>query len=216
MANQYLALALFIMLLSFFIILNGISDYEDERSQPIMASISAVFSSSAISETASAPSTMESTSQSDKKGSALDELEELFTAQITGLKAQQNAIGTSMSLTMKLDDFEKALTSPETASVNFMPTLISLVQTQNNIPYRMDIIVGIGKNPARLNSEDPRAAAAMVRKAAFLAQTLENAGLPNKLVSTGLGAGPAGYVNLHFRHYEPFDLASVSSERETE
>ncbi len=198
------------MLLSFFIILNTISDYEEERSKPVMDSLSAAFSSSPIDEEALGPSTMETEAQSDKTGDALDDLKELFTAEISGLKPQKNSIGTSMSITVKYEDLEEALTQPETAKVNFLPTLISLVHAQNNVTYRMDMVVGTGKNPARLNAEDPRKAAEFMREAAALAQVLENGGLPPKLVSTGLGPGPAGYVELLFQRHEPFDLVSAT------
>ncbi len=209
MANQFLALAMFIMLLSFFIILNAMSDYEEERSRPIMSSIAAVFSAKAVDKEDFGTTTRETQEQSYKQGDALDQVKGLFTAEVAGVKAQKNRLGTSMNLKMKLDDFERAIMTPKSSDIELLPTLVSLIDTQDNIPYRMDIVVGTGQNPAKIANENPDEARNYIHRASALADVLENAGLPRKLVSTGLGSGSAGYVDLNFQRYEPFNPVGV-------
>ena len=73
MANQFLSLSLFIMLLSFFIILNSLSSYEDVKSKPVLNSISMAFSKD-TPDPILAPNTVESPIESNNEGDSLDKL----------------------------------------------------------------------------------------------------------------------------------------------
>lgn len=218
MANQFLGLALFIMLLSFFIVLNTLSNYEDMKSRPVLNSIAVAFSSKEIGD-GEKPSYEESVKQSFKKGTALDNINGLFEAQVTGVESKQNRFGTKMHVRVPLRQFEKAViqsaqTPGDTSAVPgissgngfFMPTLISLLQAEETaVPYRMDMLVNVPDAPSRMQNEQPSSLKTPLEQAGMLAQILERAGLPKKLYSAGLAQGKTGYIDIYFRRYEPFD-----------
>ena len=74
MANQFLGLSLFIMLLSFFIILNAISSFEITKTQPILNSLSMTFASKQTDQQI-IPGKVVSQSSQKMEGSALDKIE---------------------------------------------------------------------------------------------------------------------------------------------
>ncbi len=217
MANQFLGLSLFIMLLSFFIILNTMSNFEEIKSRPVLNSISVAFSKNEIEEDA-APSFDEDQVQSSfREGDTLDRLEELFRSQITGLDVQKNRMGTVMHIQVSLQKFEKGIMAPvqtgqQRGAVlggiggSFAPVLVSVLRAEDAvIPYRLDMILNMEQNPAKFQNERPQDMNAKIRKVAAFAEKLEEAGLPKKLVTSGVGQGKEGTIDLFFRRYEQFN-----------
>lgn len=213
MANQFLGLALFIMLLSFFIVLNTLSNFEDMKSRPVLNSLAMAFSSKEVGD-GERTSYEDTVKESFKKGSALDNINSLFEAQVTGFESKQNRFGTKMHVRLPLRQFEKAVIQSaqvpgqmaSTSGNFFMPTLVSLLRAEETqVPYRMDMLVNVPASPSRMQNEQPSSLKNPITKAGMLAQILETAGLPKKLYSTGLAQGKEGYVDIYFRRYEPFD-----------
>lgn len=218
MANQFLGLSLFIMLLSFFIILNAISSFEETKTQPVLNSLSMAFSNQEVVED-TAPGQMETQSPLTQLGSALDKIQALFTSQITAAQARQNRLGTQMFMRMKFKDFQNAIVSSltvpkdapvfisENKYVNMIPLLVSLMQTQEKeqVPYRMDMVLSIEENPSTIAADAPEKFAAYNRSVTVIAEKLEKAGLPKYQVTAGLKQGEPGYIELTFHRYEPFD-----------
>ena len=92
------------------------------------------------------------------------------------------------------------------AGGGFGATLISLLQArETEIPYRMDMILNIEENPARFQNDSPQKMEAAIKKVSSFAEKLEAAGLPKKLVTSGVGQGEKETVDLYFRRYEPFN-----------
>lgn len=218
MVNQFLALSLFIMMLSFFIILNTLSNFEEVRSKPVLNSIALAFSNQKDYERTDAGMDRTDIDSSVHTGDALDNLEGLFRAQIAGLDVRKNRLGTMMHIRMSREKFEKVLVTPDNpgqkTGSSFMPTLVSIVQSQDTIPYRMDIVLNIPDNPPDLQNNEPAEALNAVRRSAVYTQSLEDAGLPSKLVTAGLGAGPEETVDVYFHRYEPFRLEGAETEEE--
>ncbi len=219
MANQFLALSLFVMLLSFFIILNSMSSYEELKAESIIQSLSISFSTKPVNEAELAPNIEEDTMESFREGDSLDRLNKLFSAQIAGIKASKNRLGTEMLLRLNLEDFEAQLLEPlkegdlsQVERTEFMATLVSLLDAENDVPYRMDMVLNLNGNPAELQNSDPVRIRTAGKKVSGFAAKIEEAGLPPYLVTAGLGDGESQTIDLYFRRYEPFNPVGVKPE----
>ena len=213
MANQFLALSLFIMLLSFFIILNALSNFEEVKSKPVLNSLVSTFSNNAPEEVHS-PNVVESLKKSINEGDTLDNLKDLFNAHITGAKISKNRLGTIMHIRMPLAQFESSLLTPSRnnapssqrlgAPGTFAPTLVSLMQTrETKIPYRMDMIMNTKMDPASAVVDAPEQVRLDMRKISTLSKRLEESGMQKKLISAGLIRGEVGMIDIYFTRYEP-------------
>ena len=213
MANQFLALSLFIMLLSFFIILNALSSYEETKAKPVLNSLSMTFSNNATVEILS-PNVVEAPEHETNEGDTLSKLESLFNAHITGVEVTKNSLGTTMRVRMPFARFESSLMEPVRdgdpseqrlgAAGTFLPTLVSLVQTrETGLPYRMDMVLNVEGRPAKLVREKPASFRRNLQKIALVAKKLEVNGLEKKLVSSGLADGEENMVDVYFAPYVP-------------
>jgi len=215
MANQFLSLSLFIMLLSFFIILNSLSSYEDVKSKPVLNSISMAFSKD-TPDPILAPNTVESPIESNNEGDSLDKLKNLFNAQITGVEVTTNRLGTMMHMRMPLSKFENSLLAPIRQvrpgarlgePGTFIPTLLSLMQSrETEIPYRMDMVLNTAENPAEAFANDADQTRLDMKKIANLTKRLEDSGLDKKLISGGIARGEVGMIDIYFKRYIPVKL----------
>ena len=217
MANQFLGLSLFIMLLSFFIILNAISSFEITKTQPVLNSLSMTFAAKQTTEQI-VPGKSKSETTQKREGSALDKLEALFKSQIAGVETKQNRLGTMMFVKMPFKDFQKAmnntLKAPKTSAtglptgtsdtMNFMPVLVSLLETQRGVTYTMDMSYLTEAEPSVLLRDNGSLFNTANRSISNIAKQLEQAGLPKFQVSAGLKKGEEGMAHLIFRRYEPF------------
>lgn len=219
MANQFLGLSLFIMLLSFFIILNAISSFEVTKSQPVLNSLTVAFSNKRATEDV-APGASKIKTPNKQLGSTLDQVQGLFESQIATAKAKQNRLGTNMVVRMPFDDFQKAMRSSLTVrddspslmrseQVDLLPMLVSLLETQRDVTYKMDMLLMVDDEPTTIISEAPDQFSALNRSVSAIARTLEEAGLPRKQVSAGLKQGSDGIIELVFSRYLPFNPLGV-------
>lgn len=215
MANQFMALSLFIMLLSFFIILNSISDFEETKARPILSSLDMAFSSSAIDRDENASVSQQQQQESTKEGDTLDKIEGLFNAQIKSFSLQKNRLGTEMYVRMSVEEFEKFLGINSAGDLfvdnsmldGFTGTLVSLIQTaESEIPYRMDMVLNIGGNPSSLQNEQPEKTRSALKQVSAYSKVLEDNGMPIQFISAGLGADEQDTVELMFRRYVPVRL----------
>jgi len=229
MAQQYLGLSLFVILLCFFIVLNSVSSFEVIKTQGVVQSLQVAFAGKTEGES-NLPSMRMTPTETFNKGTALDQIKALFQAQIKTFKASTNRMGTEMMVRLPLAEFEETLKSAAAAGIasdkalsprdgKFLPMLISLIDTtQTAVPYRMDIALNIPENPASLGGGDPARFKALMQQTSGFSNTLELAGMPRKLVSAGLMQGRAEdafdadtqgvyspYVELYFRRYLPID-----------
>lgn len=209
MANQFLGLSLFIMLLSFFIVLNSLSTFEEDRAKPIINSLAVAFSTSASDEELD-PSMQEDTDTFFKQGSTLDKIKGLFKAQIAGVKATQNRLGTMMQIRLPQEEFEAGILVPlREPSVDmeesFATLLVSLMNTATGQPYRVDIVLNLEGGPVEMREKAPEDHKQKLKTVAKYADELARAGLPSYQLSAGLGQGKPGTVDLLFRPYVVFN-----------
>ncbi|MFN3700233.1 MAG: hypothetical protein ACK4VI_01770 [Alphaproteobacteria bacterium] len=226
MAREFLGLSLFIMLLSFFIILNAMSKFEDVKSQPVLRSLDMAFSSGKMDRKQEAPTTIEYQELAHKEGSTIDKLEALFNAHIRSLDVTKNRLGTEMNVRMSRTEFEAALDGAERVVLGmaardepFLSTLITLVQSEDlGTPYRMDISYHLGENPSVLRNAQPEVLREVSRRVAGYALRLEAAGLPQRFFSGGMGAYDKDMIEIAFVPYFPVQIATgtLSARREAE
>ena len=212
MANQFLAFALFVMLLSFFIILNSMSNFEIVKAREVLSSISVAFSTEAVPEELS-PNIAADPVESAQEGSTLDKLKSLFETQISGVDVKKNRLGTTMHLRMDLDLFDQQFSSKNSlAAGELTPTLVSLLGAEDEVPYSMEMLINLADNPAAIQNDDPEEVTKNIRRVSGYAQAIEEIGLPKKYLSAGLGSGPAGTIDLFFRRYQPFNPLGARAE----
>jgi len=216
-----LSLSLFIMLLAFFIVLNTISSYEEEKVKPVLDSIGATFASKVTEFGNDLPSVTASVEKSLHEGSTLDKLESLFVAQIPAHKAQLNQSSGTMHVELSFDDFERAVIAlgggtrketPDNVEAAellegfFLPALVALMNNNNTgYPYRMDVLVTMDENPALIENQNPQRMITVVKRISRVAQQIEQGGLPEKLMTVGIKQGKAGNVELFFRPHIPYN-----------
>lgn len=210
MGNEYLGLSLFVILLSFFIVLNAFSTFEIGKAREVMNSISVTFADENALDVENV--NFETINeQAHYKGQALDEIEAFFTATIPGVKARKNRLGTVMVVRVPLDEFRDNLMNSKQGQGfggQFAPVLSTLLIGQ--IPYRMDMLLNHEKSPAALQADNSQRVQESIAQVAGFAQKIEEAGLSPKYVASGLGQGPEGTIDLYFRRYLPFVPLSES------
>ena len=228
MSSQYMTLALFLMLLSFFIILNGTSGFDETKKRPVLNSVSLAFSNK-TQEQGRAPLVNFFEESLINEGDTLVRIESLFTSHISHVDAEKNTIGNVMRLRLPVGAFERGIDTSvideETGEYNvsgergkFLPTLVSLMNSKDiGLPYRMDMIVNTYRDPATMYEQQPNQLNEKLKLAASLTSSLERAGMPKELLSTGLGEGENGYITLYFRPYQPYNpVENQPSETNTE
>ncbi len=215
MANQFLSLALFLMLLSFFIVMNAVSSFEDHKLQPVMTSLSRAFSGSDVGADTSAVIIDSDPRAVSSKGDTLEVIEGLFNAHISGFKASRNRFGNVMHVRSTVDDFEKAIDLSENnydqltngQSGSFAMSMITILRSDNiGVPYRIDMVMNVPEDPAIFQKESPREFNASLKRVSSFARILEGYGLPQRMMSVAMAKGDAGFIDIYFYRYEAFDV----------
>ena len=216
MANQFLSLSLFLMLLSFFIVINSMSTFEQETAVPaVLNSLSLAFSRDQkyIKEYIRGPSAIPSPYEGGKgEGDTLETIEGLFNANIAGFTAKKNRLGTVMHVALPINDFERIV---KTATVEapqggdadpmtFSQTMITLLRSaQGGKPYRLDMVYNQENDPMVLLRGAPDTFRDNLIRVSALAGYLERKGMPKKMMSVGLNKGKPGNIDLFFYRYKP-------------
>ncbi len=213
MANQFLSLALFLMLLSFFIVMNAISSFETSKSAPVINSLALAFSNRVLDREIS-PITP-SADMSINDGDTLEVLEGLFNAHLASFQATTNRFGTVMRIKTPVGQFEKSINISSSgynittlgAKGSFIQNMISLLRSEKKaMPYRVDMVLNIPEELADFQKNYPNEFISNLKLVSSFAGILENAGLPKKMISIGLSKGDEGFIELYFYRYKPFNM----------
>lgn len=212
MGNQYLALSLFLMLLSFFIIMNASSGFEDAKASPVLNSLSLAFSNKTM-EQGLAPENTDSEGFVIGVGDSLQQMESLFNAEIAGFEATRNRFGTTMHVRVPVIAFERAIDVPKDRNFAvprgqkyikgrgaFLPTLVSMLKAeQKNMPYAIEIVLNTVEEPAVMVKNNPAEFDERLSKIASIADKIEEDGLSQEYISASLKKGENGFLDLYFR-----------------
>jgi len=200
-SGQLLALALFLMLLAFFIVLNAISSFEEVKVTPAMQSLGQTFGTKydnliIMEVTGTQPSEKEHIDESTGEGSTVEKMQALFESEIAGHKAQINKSDGTLFFKAPYDEFLDMIMSKEFREANvtsekaeqaFTPTFISLLrQEERGRPYRLHIILTVDKTPAHLKNKNPRLLQNTVLRLEEAIKILTDAGLQNRLIDASV------------------------------
>lgn len=216
LGGQLLSLSLFIMLLAFFIVLNSKASFEEMKFQPIMQSVALAFSSKIAQDQQDKPSITRSDQMGSEEGDALERLGKLFNAEIATAEVVTNRQRGTMAVRVPRKDFEDAVANIGTRRAtsafgqSFLPMLASILRSDADHPYRMDMTFSLPENPARMQNTQPQAMTEAVKSVAAHAVALERAGLPARLMTVGLrrddgGRGERDMVEIYIRPHIPYD-----------
>lgn len=218
MANQFLSLSLFLMLLAFFIVLNTMSEFEESKAQPVLNSIARTFQiDSTLVKATPASDRPEVEITGEREGDTLESLEGLFNAHIANFEVSRNRLGTKMQIRLPVLTFENAVRgvgfdSP-VAAQSFEETLVTLLRSGvNGKSYRMDMLIELDTPPMQLQRADAESFRNVSRQAASFPDFLQRAGLPAKMMSSGLVTGQLGSMTLRFEPYEPYRVDLIRGE----
>lgn len=210
MGNQFLSLSLFIMLLSFFIVLNAMSTIEQTKSYPVLNSLSLAFAKKESLEASDSglvdtQDTRNVINQQQKAGSALVRMQGIFDANIAGVETAQNRFGNTLYAQVDIDDFENALygqTPTALGGAKFTPMLLSVFNAPDGAAHRMDI--------ALYTANDFNARDGDIARLQNMASALARAGLPPERFSIGISRGAVGKMGLRF--HRQFDDVSLEGD----
>lgn len=210
--DQLPSLALFVMLLAFFMVLNSISAYEEHKTQNIMQSLDDTFASKITEVGNDKPSVTQSVEKQLGEGDAIERIDALFKSHISGYKVVKNKQRGMMQMQVAREEFEDALRGIEEGKTDsgfgsaFLPTLVSIMRTEERgTPYRVEITYYVDENPARIQNQEPGRMAEIIRNAGSIAREIEMAGLHARLMTIGLQKGDPKMVELVFQKHVPFN-----------
>lgn len=213
MANQFLSLSLFLMLLSFFIVMNSVSAYEEKREAKVLKSIVLAFSNNEIEELSKAPEDTPNPIGSYNLGTTLDEVEGLFHSTISGFEMSRNRLGTVMHVRLPIAKFENAINMPANFSMtmgdglkgSFIKTLVTILRAEERgQPYRIDMILNVEDDPIDLLKVNTIEFDKELYRVSSLSEQLQSNGVPTNMLSSGLVKGKPGYLDLYIHKYKPF------------
>ncbi len=219
------------MLLSFFIVLNSMSTFEEDTAVPaVLNSLNLAFSGSEIQLPEGYTNLGTSPVQSNNpdgggEGDTLETIEGLFNANIAGFKAKRNRLGTVMHVSLPIKEFEKAvkkasIEAPQGGDADpmtFSQTMITLLRSaQRGKPYRIDMVYNQENEPTVLLRAAPETFKKALIRVSALAEYLEQKGMPKKMMSVGLAKGKAGFIDLYFYRYKPLAVPDDIREMQKE
>lgn len=220
---QVLGLSLFIMLLAFFIVINAISSFEENKSSPVLQSLEQAFASRIAEQGDQQPSVAKSAEKALGEGHVLDRMQALFKSQIPDFDASVNKKRGTMHIEMSWADFNAAVLSLSGGGANqvsgqqeyFLSALVALMKNASaGQPYRMDILLTLEDNPALLHNSEPQTMLRAGRVLTQAAAAIEKTGLPEKYLSIGVKEGKRGMVEIFFQPHIPFNPLSGAAANE--
>ena len=221
--GQMMTLSLFIMLLAFFIVLNSISSYEEQKSEDIRESLRLTFTNQTMER--AAPSARKSLAEKLNEGHSFDRIEALFQAEIATSEFRKSRLQGVMQVEIPFNDFVEAVRKSKTGRFTvtpsrreifyngFLPTLASILRLDlEGRPTRLDIhIQKEEKLPVLLGRDAGRIQTSLKTVAGF-AETFEAAGLPQNLLNIGLHQGDPDIVVLTFTKHRPLNPLSKDNQ----
>lgn len=209
------------MLLSFFIVMNSMSSYEEKKETKVLNSLALAFSNEIAPIQNAAPVDTPTPRASINQGDTLDEIEGLFNATMSGFEITKNRLGTVMHVRTPIARFENALDGAGAFETDmelgeqgsFAKTLITLMRSEKRgQPFRLDMILNTENDPLTSSKSDDPGIQESRRRVTDLSENLENQGVPTKMLSAGLVRGQQGYIDLYFHKYKPFTFDNEKDE----
>lgn len=211
-----MALSLFLMLLAFFIVLNGISSYEEHKVKPVMQNIKQTFAPRAL-RSQKLPSHKRNPLEAMGEGSTVERLQALFRAQIPSADMTYNSSTGVMRVEMAYAKFERAvmaigqekpdLDNPDDAPRDFfVPMLAALLDLDDDgRPYRMAMLRTFKRDPVNRFVKRKSMMQKRIQSHGTLASKLVDGGVPGKILGVGFQKyEKSNRAILYFRPYDQY------------
>ncbi len=198
---SFLTLSLFIILLAFFIIINASSNYDISKSKPVMRSLKETFASKVAGDNNS-PAMIDNHLELDGLGEVFDNLDKLLLAQGFTFTADRSDATGDMFVRLKEEEWASIISgidNQRASDHDFLDKLsIMMLPDDKDIKLSLQILIGLGDNPAELFATEPYIVNSAVKRADIYAKNFIDIGLPKELVFIGLHEGEIGYIDLKF------------------
>ncbi|MFQ6018259.1 MAG: hypothetical protein ACE5KF_08680 [Kiloniellaceae bacterium] len=204
-------LSLKLILLAFFILLNALSEFEDDRTRAVIQSVHRSFKDKIDSpESTVAYST--SLGQLPETKALIGEVGSLFEAEFPAVRSKEERRATVLRIELPADSlFEPGGAGLRAGRKRLVRRLAkALMRDRGGGPaYELDVLHGVPPGAAG-KPATAGASSLEVRRAGLLARRLTGAGLPPEALSTGVDPARPGVVQLILRVREetetPADL----------
>lgn len=197
-------LALFIMLLAFFIVLVSKSEFKPEKASAVLENLKRTFTMRVFRE-GEGPSLSPDAEQGAGEGqSDLERAEAQFRSDFPGIEAQQ--IPSRGFLYVRMDEavlFADQSSTKRKALEKLIQKTIMGSAGKKTPSMQLEIWLNVQGDVAKSLSGDG-AGRILMSKAASLGRRMENFGVPPGYVTTGIQKGNPGAVSLFFRPYTPY------------
>ena len=194
--GQYLFLSLFLLLLSFFALLNALATVEETKARDVLTSLAATFRSAVEPETSAEIriSSLEATSSPED---LLKELERLWVKQVVVAKAKVLSPGQDIQLVLPANELflggEAIVRSDRKDLIRNVARTLS-VQAAG---FTIHVQIVLGSEAISEEQLQQKETLAMARAAAF-AVALLGFGAPEKGISIGIRRGDRSKIRMRF------------------
>lgn len=195
--NQLTTLSLFIMLLAFFIVLTSRSNYELEKTQPVIQSIERTFAAKVVGKDKSQSSSVEDPNQSFNEGNVFEQLNAFFKAEFPKIDTKKASGEDTMSAKIPKADFLRGLQESSPSSLKLRDLLNRYSGTSKS--YVMEVTFHFTQDPARSAFNDPQAYRKTLREAEELIEKMETIGFSSDTIALNFIKGDPSDLTLVFR-----------------
>lgn len=195
-AALVMTLSLFIMLLSFFMMLSATSEFEVTKVKAVMQSLDETFSPR-IFRDGEGPSVSPDAEAMPGQGQAFESIDGLFKAAFSGIQPQLIPSRGIMFIELPQPEFQEKFFGTDTALTK---TLLEKLWTYNGI--QIELWINVEEEPGAVG--DQAALRARMEQLAAWARTFETGGLEKERLTIGMKKGRGGIVTLLFRNYKPY------------
>lgn len=206
--TQYMSLSLMVLLLAFFIVLNAMSSFQEEKIKPRIESIDEKFATKAVGDSG-LPSRIASAENAGGAGEAFDNVEGSLKSQGIPFTSQRLRGNSVLFVQLPEQRFLALIglgnANDSTEKNIFLGKLVMMLMPASNtsIHYKMNVMLALGDNPSAVARDNPD----KIRARAYLADRIANALVYNQFnpasLTTGLHGGKPGYIDLYFETISP-------------
>jgi hypothetical protein len=197
-SSVVMTLSLFIMLLSFFLIMNANVDFSEARVQSVLRSIEDTFTTRVFRD-GQGPSTRADAEHALGEGQALESMDAYFRSTFPGFEPQMIPSRGIMSVTIEQAKFEQIMFGERKS---YQKVLIEKMWSYDML--QMEIWLNIQEDPGVASGRDAKSVSDMIRTTASWATNMEVAGLDKGRLTIGIKQGKPGFVTVLFRNYKPY------------
>jgi hypothetical protein len=201
--NMVALLGLKILLLGFFILLNALSHFEEDRARRVLQSVDRAFNGRVDAVRSEAP-TSAALGPLDDAEAVMDAVGELFTSLIPAVRSEVSARGTRLRLELPVGSLFRADSTALQSGRGVLMKRFAEALTRNGrdrFGYQVELLHGIAREAAP-GLIAAGAESLEIRRTAVLVAALTKRGVAPDKLSVGVVPGRPGKVQLVVQIYE--------------